>query len=620
MKIIPATSREAVLATKKLVAENTYELGFALEDDFYFIPGQYIWLQLPKLSYDDPRGSQRAFSICSSPQEKRMVRVSFRASPSGFKKTILEMPLGSKIIVKGPFGGNFCLLENVHSYVFIAGGTGISSFLSVLRDEHTWEDGHEITLLLANRTKESAPYLEELASLSKQKKNFKLHELYGPVADLTTLDAQIGKDTLLYVSGPQGLVDIVYTLLEKRIISTSSMHFEENYPRLMQPEKSTHMELFSASPLSSMSRLLLEETTNHITFTDIDGRILFANGAAWRLTGYTFEEMQGNTPRLWGGLMGHDFYERLWKTIKIERKPFVDKITNRKKSGALYTVLARISPISDDSGNLIGFVGTEEDITETERVSQAKTDFVSTASHQLRTPLSIMRWYAELLLEGDAGKLNKKQNECLNEILHGSRRMADLIDALLTVSRIELGTFSVEPEDTDVSALAQTIKGDFVRMIAEKKLTLTEQYEKTPPHMQTDPRLLRIIYYNLLSNAVKYTPEGGAITVDIRAVEAGEDVAGKKIPEKSIAYIVSDTGFGIPEHQRQLIYTKFFRADNARNNVPDGTGLGLYIVKSLVEYMHGDIWFESIENKGTTFYVVLPLTGTQAKEGTTTLS
>ncbi|MDP2630111.1 MAG: PAS domain-containing protein, partial [Candidatus Uhrbacteria bacterium] len=95
------------------------------------------------------------------------------------------------------------------------------------------------------------------------------------------------------------------------------MHFEENYPRKLQPKKSTHMELFSASPLSPMARLLLEETTNHITFTDIDGRILFANTAAQRFTGYTFEEMRGNTPRLWGGLMGHDFYERLWKTIKI---------------------------------------------------------------------------------------------------------------------------------------------------------------------------------------------------------------------------------------------------------------------------------------------------------------
>ncbi|MDP2630900.1 MAG: HAMP domain-containing sensor histidine kinase [Candidatus Uhrbacteria bacterium] len=265
-------------------------------------------------------------------------------------------------------------------------------------------------------------------------------------------------------------------------------------------------------------------------------------------------------------------------------------------------------------------MGTEEDITETERVSQAKTDFVSTASHQLRTPLSIMRWYSELLLGGEGGKPSKKQSEYLNEILQGARRMADLIDALLTVSRIELGTFSVELKDTDVSALAASVKGDFVPIIAAKKLILTERYAEGLPHMRTDSRLLHAIYYNLLSNAVKYSHEGGTITIDIHAVEAGDEVSGKIVPEKSLVCSVSDTGYGIPEFQKMLIFTKFFRADNARINVPDGTGLGLYIVKSLVEYMKGMIWFESTENKGTTFYVVLPLAGTLAKEGATRLS
>ncbi|MDP2630899.1 MAG: PAS domain S-box protein, partial [Candidatus Uhrbacteria bacterium] len=127
----------------------------------------------------------------------------------------------------------------------------------------------------------------------------------------------------------------LYEALSTRDVSGSLMHFEENYPRKLQPKKSTRMELFSVTPLSPMARLLLEETTNHITFTDIDGRILFANTAAQRSTGYTLDEMRENTPRLWGGLMGHDFYEQLWKTIKTERKPFVDKITNRKKSGIL---------------------------------------------------------------------------------------------------------------------------------------------------------------------------------------------------------------------------------------------------------------------------------------------
>lgn len=616
MKTIPATSHEAVLVSKKLIAENAYEMIFSLETDFYFIPGQYIWLQLSQLLFDDPHGSQRAFSIGSAPQEKRTIRICFRASESGYKKTLLGLPGGSRVVIKGPFGGNFCLSEKVNNYVFIAGGTGISSFLSILLDRHTWENDRRVTLVYANKTKEGESYHEELATLCKQQKNFTLHEIYGPVSDLTIL-GRLGKDVPFYVSGPQGFVDAIYEMLKKKSILVALMHFEENYPRGMTSGQSKYLTSFDPA---FMAKLILQETTNHIVFSCVDGLILYANSAAQKFTGYTLEEMRGNTPRLWGGLMGRDFYERLWQTIKIERKPFVDKVINRKKSGVLYTALARISPIIDDGGALIGFMSTQEDITELERINQAKTDFVSTASHQLRTPLSIMRWYSELLLGGDAGKPSKKQRECLNEILHGAQRMANLIDALLTVSRIELDTFTVEPEDTDVLALAKTIKGDFLHTIAEKKLTLSERSAKTLPHIQTDPRLLHVIYYNLLSNAVKYTPEGGTITVDIRAVEEGGDVNGKTIPQKSIVYIVSDTGFGIPESQKPMMYTKFFRADNARKNVPDGTGLGLYIVKSLVSYMHGMMWFESAENKGTTFFVAVPLTGTQAKEGTTVIS
>lgn len=392
-----AATYEATLVSKDLIAKNTYEMSFSLSADFYFVPGQYLWLCVPALAFDDPRGNQRAFSIASSPQEKRMIRVCFRASGSGYKKTLLSLSIGSSIVISGPFGGNFCLSENVHRSVFVAGGTGISPFLSILRDENTWKNGASITLVYINSTKEKALYREEIALLSSQQKQFKLHERYGQVSDSSFPTVQFHADTLWYVSGPFGFVDAVYTTLEKRNIPDSAMHFEENYPRhFMALKRSTNLELFSTHPLSQMAQLLLDETTNHITFTNIDGRILYANAAAQRLTGYAFEEMRGNTSRLWGALMGREFYERLWRTIKIERKPFIDKITNRKKSGVPYIVLVRISPIIDRVGNLIGFIGTEEDITELERVSQAKTDFVSIASHQLRTPLSIMRWYAEL--------------------------------------------------------------------------------------------------------------------------------------------------------------------------------------------------------------------------------
>lgn len=617
MKTISATSVEAVLASRNLIAKDTYEIGFELEADFYFTPGQYIWLRLHNLSFPDPRGAQRAFSLCSSPQEKRIIRICFRTSESGFKRTLLSLPMRSTVFISGPFGGNFLLSEKNSNYVFIAGGTGVASFLSILRDEQTWESNRRITLLFANRSKESAPYREELEALSKEQKQFELHEVYGLVSDLAILGTQLGQNVPCCVSGPQGFVDAIYRLLMGKVTDASLIHFEENYPVDMSSGKSKYLKAFDPA---QMAGLVLNETTNHIVFCCIEGLILYANPASQQGTGYTFEEMKGNTPRLWGGLMGHDFYERLWRTIKIEKKPFVDKVVNRKKSGVLYTALARISPIFDTDGALIGFISTEEDITEIERIDQAKTDFVSTASHQLRTPLSIIRWYTELLIGGDIEKPTKKQLELLNEILTGSHRMAALIDALLTVSRIELGTFAVEPKQTDIMALIKTIKEEYARDIASKRLLFTESYARSLPSMLIDPRVLQIIYSNLVSNAVKYTPEGGTIKLDVRTVEAGKKIGCKKILEKSLAVSVFDTGYGVPESQKHKIFTKFFRADNARNKVPDGSGLGLYIVKSLVEYIHGMVWFESEENKGTTFFVVVPLASTkQKKEGATLL-
>ncbi|MDP2630110.1 MAG: FAD-dependent oxidoreductase [Candidatus Uhrbacteria bacterium] len=196
MKTIPATSHEAVLSSKKLVAENTYEIGFTFEADFYFLPGQYIWLKVPKLLFDDQHGNQRAFSILLSPQDKRTIYICFRDSQSGFKKTLLGLPIGAKVTINGPFGGNFCLADQINRYVFAAGGTGISSFLSVLRDGHTWENDKHITFFLANRSKESAPYLEELEALSRTQKKFELHEVFGDITAESVSFVQSAPDAL----------------------------------------------------------------------------------------------------------------------------------------------------------------------------------------------------------------------------------------------------------------------------------------------------------------------------------------------------------------------------------------------------------------------------------------
>ena len=248
------------------------------------------------------------------------------------------------------------------------------------------------------------------------------------------------------------------------------------------------------------------------------------------------------------------------------------------------------------------------DATEEKRIDQAKTEFVSLASHQLRTPLSAINWYAEMLLDGDAGKVSREQKKYLEEIYFSSQRMVALVNALLNVSRIELGTFMVSPEPSDLPAIIQSVLSELSFLIKGKGMKVEERYDKNLSLVNVDRQLIRIVLQNLLSNSAKYTPAKGKISISLD----------KK--ENDVLITVSDSGYGIPASQQMKVFTKLFRADNVREKDTDGTGLGLYIVKSIVEHSGGRIWFVSRENSGTTFFVQLPLGGMKAKSGAKALT
>lgn len=237
-------------------------------------------------------------------------------------------------------------------------------------------------------------------------------------------------------------------------------------------------------------------------------------------------------------------------------------------------------------------------------IDLAKSEFVSLASHQLKTPLTTISWYAELLLNGRAGKVAEKQKEYLEKIFHNNRRMVKLVNALLNTSRIELGTLAIEPKPVNLIEVVDSVLDELSVQIKNKRLQTERDYEKNLPVINADPQLTRIIFQNLLSNSVKYTPDRGIISLTI------------KTHQSDILIKVSDSGCGIPKAQQWQIFKKLFRADNVREKDPDGTGLGLYIVKSVIEQFGGKIWFESTQNKGTIFYVMIPLKGMEKKKGT----
>ena len=253
------------------------------------------------------------------------------------------------------------------------------------------------------------------------------------------------------------------------------------------------------------------------------------------------------------------------------------------------------------NGKVIGTIKVFRDITYEREIDKAKTEFVSLASHQLRTPLSTVNWYAEMLLAGDVGELNEKQKKYLDEVYRSNQRMVELVNALLDVASLELGTFVIEPELTDICKLTKHAIREQKPQIDAKKIRFSFSCGKSVSRIQADPKLLRMVIQNILSNAVKYTPEGGKIGFSITVAD-----------KKNVLMKISDTGYGIPKNQQDKIFTKLFRADNVRDKDTDGTGLGLYIVRSIVENSGGKVWFKSLggeENKGTTFFVTLPLKG-----------
>lgn len=295
------------------------------------------------------------------------------------------------------------------------------------------------------------------------------------------------------------------------------------------------------------------------------------------------------------------------RTIRTA-KVIAELIKYQRKDGTMLDVQLTASPLILN-GKVLGAIEVFRDVTKEQELERAKSEFVSLASHQLRTPLSAINWYAEMLLDGDMGKLTPDQQAQVQEIFDGNKRMVELVDSLLNVSRLEVGKLKNEPKDISLIEIADSLQREVTESIKVKNMDLQRKIQTDLPNVYADPKLVRMIIQNLLTNAIKYTAPQGTVVLTMREANRG-DVAEAKLPANQ-AYIfisVGDNGYGIPKAEQDKIFGKLYRADNVRKLDVEGTGLGLYIVKEVVEMLGGHIWFTSTEHVGTTFFVVIPVT------------
>jgi PAS domain S-box-containing protein len=408
------------------------------------------------------------------------------------------------------------------------------------------------------------------------------------------------------VASPYSLITLRQLLVTLGVVTIGIYAYQ-------QSRESMAREAQKSSVTSKEDRIkadiIIDNIGEGVVAVDVKGRIILVNKVAADMIGWKIDELQNKTyveaiPMVDASGQRVTISERpLMRTLQGGEEVRLDT-SYLRKDGSAFAVEVTSKPIVVD-GKVHGAIATFRDTTAEHAIDRTKSEFVTLASHQLRTPISAISWVAELLLHGDAGKLKPEQAEYVQQVYQSSKRMATLVDSMLTASSLELGSLSVQPKRIDLAKISRgVIKQQFDTLSTNKILHVKEQYDPDLPNPVFDAGIVKTILQNLVSNSFKYTQNNGTVTVTI------------KVNDDDIVLEVSDTGVGIPLRQQPKIFTRLFRAENVKRQDTDGTGLGLYIVKMMAEYVGGRITFTSEEHKGSTFTVYLPLEGIPTKHST----
>ncbi len=359
--------------------------------------------------------------------------------------------------------------------------------------------------------------------------------------------------------------------------------------------------------LTDILALAVERMSYHVMITDINGVILYVNPAFERTTGYSRDEMIGQTPRiLKSGEQGPEYYRSLWRTI-LSGQEFSGVVKNKKKTGEVYLADQLVTPIKNETGIITHFVSTWQDITERnaqeielqnkneelKRLDQRKDDFVNNVSHELRTPLTIIRENISLMADGLLGKVNERQYKYLDKTLVNVDRLTSIINDLLDISTIESGKLKLNKCNVDFVELVEEVVSNFTPQVEKKGVVIKSIVPNHSVEAFIDKEKMIQVFTNLISNAYKFTDKG-SIKVSVSEVNS------------QIKCCVKDTGIGIALEDLPRLFSKFEKFARQETAGSKGTGLGLSIAKGIVESHEGQITVESEIGQGTQFIVTLP--------------
>jgi len=252
-------------------------------------------------------------------------------------------------------------------------------------------------------------------------------------------------------------------------------------------------------------------------------------------------------------------------------------------------------PVRNEQGRGFGHVYLLHDTSKEREIELMKSNFVSVASHQIRTPLTGISWTIDTLSKEEAGTLNEQQKTLLDKVSTTTSHFAELINDLLDVSQIDEGRMDFTFEVTPLLPVVEKTFHDLIPFANARSIDFILNVDGDIPKVRLDERKFGMAAQNIMDNALKYSNKSSGVTVTIRAVSG------------AVRLEVTDKGIGIPNEQKPFIFNKFFRAANAVRSVPNSSGLGLYITKQIIEEHGGKVYFESTEGEGSTFTIELPL-------------